>query len=120
MLERADFECMENIRGRVDSVVKDPATAAALKPWYLAMLLSHVVLAIAVVPLALISIHRGLNERFDAHRRIARWTWPVWMYVSLTGVAVYLAPCVKQSSTDAGKVFIAHLPVVQPKVIRST
>jgi len=64
---------------------------AALKPWYLAMLLSHVVLAIAVVPLALISIHRGLNERFDAHRRIARWTWPVWMYVSLTGVAVYLA-----------------------------
>lgn len=62
----------------------------ALKPWYLGMLFSHIVLAIAVVPLALVSIHRGLNEKFDAHRRIARWTWPVWMYVSVTGVVVYL------------------------------
>jgi len=63
---------------------------AALKPWYLGMLFSHIVLAVAVVPLALISIHRGLHERFDAHRRIARWTWPIWMYVSVTGVVVYL------------------------------
>lgn len=64
---------------------------AALKPWYLAMLSSHIVLAMAVVPLALVTIHRGLRERWDQHRRIARWTWPIWMYVSLTGVAVYLA-----------------------------
>jgi putative membrane protein len=62
----------------------------SLKPYYLAMLFSHIVLAIAVVPLALISIHRGLSQRYDAHRRIARWTWPVWMYVSVTGVLVYL------------------------------
>lgn len=61
------------------------------KPWYLAMLFSHIVLAIAVVPLAWVTIHRGLRERFDQHRRIARWTWPIWMYVSVTGVAVYLA-----------------------------
>ena len=59
--------------------------------WYLGMLASHIVLAIAVVPLALVSIHRGLSERFDAHRRIARWAWPIWMYVSVTGVLVYLA-----------------------------
>jgi putative membrane protein len=64
---------------------------ATLRPWYRAMLFSHIVLAIAVVPLALVTIHRGLRERFDQHRRIARWTWPVWMYVSVTGVAVYLA-----------------------------
>lgn len=63
----------------------------ALKPYYLAMLFSHIALAMAVVPMALISIRRGLQARFDAHRRIARWTWPIWMYVSLTGVAVYLA-----------------------------
>lgn len=62
-----------------------------LKPWYLAMLGSHVVLAMAVPPLALAAIHRGLQQRFDAHRRIARWAWPIWMYVSLTGVLVYLA-----------------------------
>lgn len=64
---------------------------ATIKPWYLAMLFSHIVLAIAVVPLALVTIHRGLRERFDQHRRMARWTWPIWMYVSITGVAVYLA-----------------------------
>jgi uncharacterized membrane protein YozB (DUF420 family) len=62
----------------------------SLKGPYLAMLFSHIVLAVAVVPLALISIHRGLHGRFPEHRRIARWTWPVWMYVSVTGVLVYL------------------------------
>ena len=56
---------------------------------YLVMLASHIVLAIAVVPLALITIRRGLTERFDAHRKIARWTWPIWMYVSVTGVLIY-------------------------------
>lgn len=64
---------------------------AGLKPWYLAMLASHIVLAMAVPPLALMAIHRGIQQRFDAHRRIARWAWPVWMYVSITGVLVYLA-----------------------------
>ena len=63
---------------------------ASLKGIYLGMLFSHVVLAIAVVPLALVSIHRGLHERFPEHRKIARWTWPIWMYVSVTGVLVYL------------------------------
>lgn len=76
-------------------VVKGVHTAfpgpASWRPWYLAMLASHIILAVAVVPLALISIHRGLHERFDAHRRIARWAWPIWMYVSVTGVLVYLA-----------------------------
>lgn len=64
---------------------------ANLRPAYLAMLFSHIFLAIAVVPLALISVTRGLKGRFEQHKRIARWTWPIWMYVSVTGVLVYLA-----------------------------
>jgi putative membrane protein len=64
---------------------------SALKVPYLVMLATHIVLAIAVVPLALITIHRGWHSRFPQHRAIARWTWPIWMYVSVTGVLVYLA-----------------------------
>jgi uncharacterized membrane protein YozB (DUF420 family) len=57
---------------------------------YLTILLTHVVLAAAVVPLALITVIRGLRGRFDRHRAIARWTFPIWLYVSVTGVVVYL------------------------------
>jgi uncharacterized membrane protein YozB (DUF420 family) len=57
---------------------------------YFAILLTHVVLAAAVVPLALITLSRGLRSRFDRHVAIARWTFPIWLYVSVTGVIVYL------------------------------
>lgn len=57
---------------------------------YFAILISHVVLATAIVPLVLVTVSRALTARFDAHRRIARITWPLWMYVSVTGVIVYL------------------------------
>jgi len=57
---------------------------------YFSILLTHTVLASAVVPLALITLIRALREKFAAHRRIARWTLPIWLYVSLTGVIVYL------------------------------
>ena len=60
-----------------------------VKAVYYPMLISHIVLAAAIVPLALITISRALRERFDAHRKIARWTWPIWMYVSITGVLIY-------------------------------
>ena len=60
-----------------------------IRPVYFTILLTHTILAAAVVPLALITLIRGLRERFDAHRRIARWTFPVWLYVSVTGVMVY-------------------------------
>ena len=56
---------------------------------YFAILLTHTILATTVVPLALITLVRALRERFDAHRRIARWTFPIWLYVSVTGVIVY-------------------------------
>lgn len=57
---------------------------------YFTILISHTILATAVVPLALITLFRGLKLRFEAHRRIARWTFPIWLYVSISGVLVYL------------------------------
>lgn len=62
----------------------------AIRPVYFSILISHIILAVLTVPLALFTLARALRSRFDAHRRIARWTWPVWMYVSVTGVIVYL------------------------------
>jgi uncharacterized membrane protein YozB (DUF420 family) len=61
-----------------------------VRPVYFALLLSHIVLAAVIVPLALTTIHRAWTGRFDRHRRIARWTLPIWLYVSVTGVVVYL------------------------------
>ncbi|HEX5137286.1 MAG TPA: DUF420 domain-containing protein [Planctomycetota bacterium] len=60
------------------------------RPVYLAILGTHTVLAAANVPLVLMTASRAARKRFDAHRRIARWTLPVWLYVSVTGVVVYL------------------------------
>ncbi|MEK7751450.1 MAG: DUF420 domain-containing protein [Acidobacteriota bacterium] len=57
---------------------------------YLTILLTHTVLAAAVAPLALITLTRALKGRFESHRAIARWTLPIWLYVSVTGVVVYL------------------------------
>jgi uncharacterized membrane protein YozB (DUF420 family) len=56
---------------------------------YFAILISHTVLAALVPPLALVTLYRALRRRFARHRAIARWTLPVWLYVSVTGVAVY-------------------------------
>ena len=56
---------------------------------YFTILLTHTALAATIVPLVLITLSRGLSARFDRHRAIARWTLPLWMYVSVTGVVVY-------------------------------
>lgn len=61
-----------------------------VRPAYFALLISHTVLAAAVVPLVLLSLTAGLRGRFERHRRIARWTYPIWLYVSVTGVVVYV------------------------------
>jgi uncharacterized membrane protein YozB (DUF420 family) len=57
---------------------------------YFTILISHTILAIVIVPLVLVTLSRALGRRFDAHRRIARWTLPIWFYVSVTGVIVYV------------------------------
>jgi putative membrane protein len=62
----------------------------AARSIYFAILISHVVLAAAVLPLAIVTLARGLGGRHPAHARLARWTLPIWLYVSVTGVVVYL------------------------------
>jgi len=57
---------------------------------YFFILITHIVLAAVIVPMVLFTLIRGLQEQFDKHRRIAKWTWPVWLYVSVTGVMIYL------------------------------
>ncbi len=61
-----------------------------IRPVYFTILISHIILATAIVPLVLLTLYRAWQEQFDRHRRIAKWTWPIWMYVSVTGVIVYL------------------------------
>lgn len=61
-----------------------------VRPLYFTILITHVTLAAVVLPLAVVTLSRGLKARFPQHRRIARWTFPIWMYVSVTGVLVYI------------------------------
>jgi len=56
---------------------------------YFSVLISHVILAAAIIPLAMITLVRALRGNFERHKRIARWTFPIWLYVSVTGVVVY-------------------------------
>ena len=60
------------------------------KPIYLVILGTHTILAIVIVPLILVTLYRAWRQNFEAHKKIARRTWPLWMYVSVTGVVVYL------------------------------
>ena len=62
----------------------------AVRTIYFTILITHVILAATIVPLALVTLSRALARRFDRHRRIARWTLPIWLYVSVTGVVIYL------------------------------
>jgi uncharacterized membrane protein YozB (DUF420 family) len=61
-----------------------------VRPLYFTILITHVLLAATVPPLAIVTMSRGLKGRYPQHRRIARWTFPIWMYVSVTGVLVYV------------------------------
>ena len=65
---------------------QDPAW---FRPIYLTLLLTHTILAVVILPMIVVTATRALRERFDAHKKIARWTWPLWMYVSVTGVVIY-------------------------------
>jgi uncharacterized membrane protein YozB (DUF420 family) len=60
-----------------------------IRPAYFALLTSHTILAVVIVPIVLITLSRALREKFDRHRAIARWTFPLWLYVSVTGVIIY-------------------------------
>jgi uncharacterized membrane protein YozB (DUF420 family) len=63
---------------------------ASFRPIYLGILLTHTVLAALVLPMVLATVFFAVRGKFEIHRKVARWTWPVWMYVSVTGVLIYL------------------------------
>ncbi len=62
----------------------------AVRILYFTILTTHTILAIVIVPMVLMTLTRALREQYDRHRAIARWTFPIWLYVSVTGVIVYL------------------------------
>ena len=78
---------MQQVHGAAHTKFVDPAW---FRPIYLTILLTHLVGAIAIVPLVLMTVSRAAKERFEAHKVIARWTLPIWLYVSVTGVVIYL------------------------------
>ncbi|MBW2962435.1 DUF420 domain-containing protein [Mesonia aestuariivivens] len=61
-----------------------------LRPLYFFILITHIALSAIIVPLVLFTMYRGLTKEYEKHRKIARWTFPVWLYVAITGVLVYL------------------------------
>jgi putative membrane protein len=67
-----------------------PKNAGAIRWVYFPLLISHIILAVVVLPMILITFFLSLSGRFPAHRKLARWTFPIWLYVSVTGVIVYL------------------------------
>ena len=77
---------MQRLYGSAHTKFLDPAW---FRPIYLAILGTHLIGAIAIVPLVLVTVVRAAKQRFEAHKKIARWTWPIWMYVSVTGVVIY-------------------------------
>jgi len=85
-----------------------------VRPAYFTILISHVALAAAIVPLVVVTLARALRSNFRQHRRIARWTWPIWIYVSITGVIVYVMcyrlypPGYRATSTPAAVAFRNH------------
>jgi putative membrane protein len=69
------------------TVFVDPAW---FKPIYLTILLTHTILAVVIVPMIFTTLWRAYKKQWERHKAIARWTWPIWMYVSVTGVVIYL------------------------------
>jgi uncharacterized membrane protein YozB (DUF420 family) len=61
-----------------------------IRPVYFTILISHTLLAVVIVPMVIVTLTRALKSQFDRHRAIARWTYPIWLYVSVTGVVIYV------------------------------
>jgi len=68
----------------------ESAAAGSLRPIYLTILISHIILAAGVLPLILLSFYRGLQMQVEKHKKLVRWTFPIWLYVTITGVIVYV------------------------------
>ena len=77
-----------NADGNLDAT--EIANAGIMRYVYIIILLTHIVLSVAIIPMVLITYVRALAERFDSHKKIAKITFPLWMYVAITGVVIYL------------------------------
>ncbi|MBX5475792.1 MAG: DUF420 domain-containing protein [Clostridia bacterium] len=77
------------LRGQLEGIARYPHTGP-IRVVYFSVLISHTILATAVVPLAVVTLYRALRGRFADHRRVARWTFPVWLVVAITGWLIYL------------------------------
>ena len=77
---------MKKTHGEAHTRFLDPAW---FRPIYLTILFTHLIAAITIVPLIVVTVVRAARQQFERHKRIARWTWPIWMYVSVTGVLIY-------------------------------
>ena len=78
---------MQRVYGNAHTKFIDPAW---FRPIYLVILITHLIGAIAIVPLVLMTVSRAIRQKFELHKKVARWTWPLWMYVSVTGVVIYV------------------------------
>ena len=78
---------MKQVYGDAHTKFLDPAW---FRPIYLTILFTHLIGAFAIVPLVIMTVSRAIRQKFELHKKIARWTWPIWMYVSVTGVVIYL------------------------------
>ncbi len=78
---------MKQTHGNAHTSFQNPAW---FRPYYLIILFTHLVAAIVIVPFVLLTLFRAATGNFEKHKKIARWTWPLWMYVSVTGVLIYL------------------------------
>jgi uncharacterized membrane protein YozB (DUF420 family) len=72
-----------------ENIIVTPFPEGRVRPFYLALLLSHTVLAVAIVPMILITVTFAATRKWRHHRALARWTFPLWLYVSVTGVVIY-------------------------------
>ena len=79
-----------------------------IRPVYFTLLVSHTILAITALPLVIVTLAYALSERFSSHRRLAHWTYPIWLYVSVTGVIIYWL------------LYIAYTPIGAPAVSQIT
>jgi len=77
---------MQKLHGRAHTPFTQPEW---FRPFYLVILITHLIGAFAIVPLVILTVSRAMKSRFELHKKIARWTWPIWMYVSVTGVMIY-------------------------------
>ncbi|MAN27411.1 MULTISPECIES: DUF420 domain-containing protein [Mesonia] len=93
MISAFVLSCIFLVSYVISKISNDPIPFGGtgfLRPIYFFILITHIVLSAIIVPLVLFTMYRGLTKQYEKHRKIARWTFPIWLYVSITGVLVYL------------------------------